>query len=348
MRKKRIWLIVIVIIIAIVIGVGAIFGIRAYNAHITQQQIDERTKAIEDVYAEFEAETNREAKLIILSNFITAKPSTADETSLTVLEAVEPLYTETLTKMRQYFIDDYNTVIDENTFPEADISEDREKLLTAIDTLLALSETVEDEKSIVFFSDSTGAKNTANQIELLLKGYRQQFVDDYNAVLRENTIDDTDKVKDMDKLNQAVKNLTALKDKIESEKNRVFEAEDDTYSELTDSADDFITMYQNRVKAIEKAEKEEEEATKQAANNSSGYSNNNGSDSYGSSDSDYSSSSSNSSNSDSFSDSSSGGSSYTRYWESNDGSRSYFDDRTGQAWDDQGNTWNFWDIQREN
>ena len=344
MSKKRIRLIVIVIIAAVVICVGAIFGVRAYNDYIMQQQIEERTKDIEDVYAEFEEETDRETKLKILSDFIIAKPSTADEISSAVLEAIEPLYIDTLTNMRQVFIGDYNTVIDENTFSEADISEDREKLLTAIDALSALGETVEDEKSIVFFSDSTGAKDIANQIDLLIIGYRQQFVDDYNAVLKENIIDDTDKVKDKDKLNQAVKNLSALKDKIESEKNRVFEAEDDTYSDLADSADDFITMYQNRVKAIEKVEREAEEATKQAPNNSSGYSSNNGSDSYGSSDSDYSSSSSNSSNSDSSSDSSSGGSSYTRYW-GYEGSRSYFDDRTGQAWDDNGNTWNFWDIQ---
>ena len=331
-----------------IVGVGTFFGVRAYNNYIMQQQIEKRTEDIQNTYAEFEAETDREAKLKILSDFITSKPSTADETSLTVLEAIEPLYIETLSKMRQYFIDGYNTAIDKNTFTEADISEDREKLLTAIDTLLALGETVEDEKSVVFYSDDIGAKDTANQIESLIIEYRQLFISDYNAVLKENTFDDTDKVKDKDKLNQTIKNLSALKDLVEAEREKIF-GDDDTYSELINMADDLISKYQTRIEDIEKAEEEAKKAEEK--NNSSNYSDYNDYDNFSgnnyNSGSDSSSSSGNSGSSGNSSDNS-GSSGWTRTWESGNGHITYIDDRTGQAWDDQGNTWNFWDIQREN
>ena len=246
--------------------------------------------------------------------------------------------------MRQYFIDDYKAVIDKNTFREADISEDREKLLTATDTLSALCETVEGENNIVFYSDDAGAKRIIDQINLLIKEYRQLFVDDYKDNIKKNTFDDINRIEDKDKLNKAIKNLSSLKDMMDSEKEKTFDTEDDTYSELINTTDDLISEYQTRIEDIKRAEEEAKKAEEN--NNSSNYSDSNnydynyedsGSGSVGNYDSGNSDSSGNSSGS--------SGSRNITWYESDDGHISYRDRDTGESWDNEGHHWNIHDIE---
>lgn len=299
MKKKRI-IIIIAVCLAVVAVVGTIFGVKAYNDYVTQQQIEERIKSIEDTYADFEAETDRNKKLEILSDFIKNKPSTNDEISELVLSSVEPKYSETIGKMQKYFTDDYDKAIKENTISteSLDKNDDKEEIQAYIDELESLEKTIKSEKDDVFYSND------------------------------ESSADD-----------------------------------------FLDKTDELIDLYNDRIKKIEKAEKEKEEAAKKAAeekknqkteeqstdNNDSAdaydegsYSSDNGNNSYdGNSNSSYSGDDSYSSGSSSYEGSvdsnTSGGSdsgSGTVYWYRNDETgHTTYRDENGNCWDNEGNTW---------
>lgn len=366
MSKKKVRIIIIALVV-VAVGVGVFFGVKAYNNYITQQQIETRQKDIESAYADFEATNDRSEKLKILSQFIEDKPSTADEISLEVVEAVEPDYTETLGKMKAYFTDDYNSVIKKNTFSDIDIKSDREKLISAIENLSKLNTTVEDEKAIVFYSDNSEYKGVSDTINGLIKKYRKIFTDDYSAVIKANTFDSPEKIDDKDKLNNAITSLTKLKKTVEAEKSAVYGNDEKAYNNIVGTIDGLISKYKSRITAIEKEAEAKKEASYSTENNntsadnsdnqsyeSNNYSGNN-SDSYEYSSGDSGSNNSGSGSSDNSgssgnSGSGSGGGSggYNSWYKNGDGNTSYFNDRTGEAWDDQGNRWNWKEIQENN
>ncbi len=173
MKKKHIILIIVVAIVLALGGIGAFFGIRAYNDYLTQQQTTEKTQAIENVYIKFEVETDRDKKLKILSDFVNCKDSTYDEVSEAVSGVVMPHYLETMEKMRQYFIDEYNEMLAENTLSEIEKMEDTEKLTTAISNLSELSETITNEIGIVCSQEQ--AEEYINTINELTKSYEARI-----------------------------------------------------------------------------------------------------------------------------------------------------------------------------
>lgn len=268
MKKKCI---IIIVVIIVVVTVGAFFGIRACNNYITQQQIEERIKEIDEIYDNFESETDRDAKMKILIDFINDKPSTSDEMSVEILDAIEPEYNETMQKMQQYFIDEYNTTLTENTFDNLEKVEDKEKIKNAISNLISLSKTIDNEKNTVFVSDFSEYTELTDKVNSLVTEYRKYFTDRYTAVIYDNTLKDVDKIKDKNKLSKAVNNLNTLKKTIESEKDIIFESADG-YSDLFDKADKLISSYQKRIKTIEEEEKYQ---TSNSYSSDSSYSSNN-------------------------------------------------------------------------
>lgn len=347
MSKKKVRIIIIALVV-VAVGVGVFFGVKAYNNYITQQQIETRQKDIESAYADFEATNDRSEKLKILSQFIEDKPSTADEISLEVVEAVEPDYTETLGKMKAYFTDDYNSVIKKKTFSDIDLQKDREKPISAIENLSKLNTTVEDEKAIVFYSDNGGYKGVSDTINGLIKKYRKNYTDDYSAVIKANTFDSPEKIDDKDKLNNAITSLTKLKKTVEAEKSAVYGNDEKAYNNIVGTIDGLISKYKSRITAIEKEAEAKKEASYSTENNNTSADNSgNNSVSY-----DYSSGDSGSNNSGSGSSDNSGSSGnsgsggYTStYTDGETGKTSYFNDYTGEAWDDNGKRWNFHDAQ---
>lgn len=302
--KKKRIIIIVVICLVVVAVVGTVFGVKAYNDYTTQQQIEERIKSIDDTYADFEAEADRSKKLKILSDFIKNKPSTADEISVAVLNSVEPKYDEIIKKMQKYFTDDYDKVIKDNTISS----------------------------------------------------------------------DSLEKIKDKKKIQNYIDKLNSYKETIESEKSVVFfgnnENNADSYLEKTDG---LINSYNDRIKAIEKEEKEKAEAEKKAAEekkkqDENGKSpNNNINNGNADADGDYSSDGSNSYNgtdngnynnnyyggndgnysgnsSSGGTGSSSGSGNYDSEYIWDNGDHSYFNSQTGEAWDNNGNTWNYYEI----
>ncbi|MDD5795345.1 MAG: hypothetical protein PUD24_00215 [Oscillospiraceae bacterium] len=304
MKKKKI-IIIVIICLAVAAVAGTVFGVKAYNDYITQQQIEERIKSIDDTYSDFETETDRSKKLEILSDFIKNKPSTADEISIEVLNSVEPKYDEFIKKMQNFFTDDYDKVIKDNSISSDNLTKmnDKKKIQNYIDKLNSLKETMESEKSTVFYENN----------------------------------------------------------------------ENDAYS-YVNKTDDLINSYNDRLQAIEKAEKEKAEAEKKAAEekkkqDESQKSNNNINNGNADADGDYSSNESNSyngtdngnynnnyyggtdgnysgNNSSGGTANNSGSGNYDLYWytDGETGEITYHDSN-GNHWDDDGNTWTDEDLE---
>lgn len=177
MKKKRI-IIIVVICLVVVAVVGTVFGVKVYNDYTTQQQIEERIKSIDDTYADFEAEADRSKKLEILSDFIKNKPSTADEISVAVLNSVEPKYDEIIKKMQKYFTDDYDKVIKDNTISSDSLEKikDKKKIQNYIDKLNSYKETIESEKSVVFFGNNeNNADSYLEKTDGLINSYNDRI-----------------------------------------------------------------------------------------------------------------------------------------------------------------------------
>ena len=302
--KKKVIIIIAVVCVAIIAVVGTIFGVNAYNNYTIQQQTEQQIKSIDDTYSKFTKETDRAKKLVILSDFIKNKPSTSDEIKVEVLNSVEPKYNETLAKMQKFFTDDYDKTIKDNTI---------------------------DSK----------------------------------------TLEETN---DKKKLQSCIDNLEALKKTIDSEKSNVFYKEN--IGNYDKKPDELISSYNDRITAIEKAEaeakaKKEAEAKKKAEekakqekkkqtessntnNTDNSYSDNtnsysdsgnsydSGNNNYSSNDSNYSSG--NNYNYDSGNSSSSSSEKHYDSWYEDENGKSYYDESTGEAWDDNGHSWNYKDL----
>ena len=302
--KKKVIIIIAVVCVAIIAVVGTIFGVNAYNNYTIQQQTEQQIKSIDDTYSKFTKETDRAKKLVILSDFIKNKPSTSDEIKVEVLNSVEPKYNETLAKMQKFFTDDYDKTIKDNTI---------------------------DSKTL-------------------------------------------EKTNDKKKLQSCIYNLEALKKTIDSEKSNVFYKEN--IGNYDKKPDELISSYNDRITAIEKAEaeakaKKEAEAKKKAEekakqekkkqtessntnNTDNSYSDNtnsysdsgnsydSGNNNYSSNDSNYSSG--NNYNYDSGNSSSSSSEKHYDSWYEDENGKSYYDESTGEAWDDNGHSWNYKDL----
>lgn len=302
--KKKVIIIIAVVCVAIIAVVGTIFGVNAYNNYTIQQQTEQQDKSIDDTYSKFTKETDRAKKLVILSDFIKNKPSTSDEIKVEVLNSVEPKYNETLAKMQKFFTDDYDKTIKDNTI---------------------------DSKTL-------------------------------------------EKTNDKKKLQSCIDNLEALKKTIDSEKSDVFYKND--IGNYDKKPDELISLYNDRITAIEKAEAEakarkEAEAKKKAEekakqekkkqtessntnNTDNSYSDNtnsysdsgnsydNGDNNYSSNDGNYSSG--NNYNYDSGNSSSNSSEKHYDSWYEDENGKSYYDESTGEAWDDNGHSWNYKDL----
>lgn len=201
------------------------------------------------------------------------------------------------------------------------------------------------------------------------------FTDDYDKTIKDNTIDSKtlEKTNDKKKLQSCIDNLEALKKTIDSEKSNVFYKKD--IGNYDKKPDELISSYNDRITAIEKAEakaKKESEAKKKAEekakqekkkqtessntnNTDNSYSDNTNSysdsgNSYDSGNNNYSSNDSNYSggnnyNYDSGNSSSSSSEKHYDSWYEDENGKSYYDESTGEAWDNNGNTWNYKDVQ---
>lgn len=281
------------------------------------------------------------------------------------------------------------TIFGINAYNNYTIQQQTEQQIKSIDdTYLKFTKETDRAKKLVILSDFIKNKlSTSDEIKVevlnsvepkyneTLAKMQKFFTDDYDKTIKDNTIDSKTlkKTNDKKKLQSCIDNLEALKKTIDSEKSDVFYKNDiDNYDK---KPDEFISSYNDRITAIEKAEaeakaKKEAEAKKKAEekakqekkkqtessntnNTDNSYSDNtnsysdSGNNNYSSNDSNYSSG--NNYNYDSGNSSSSSNSSHgnwTHKYGDDENGYSYFDNN-GNAWDDNGNTWNYNDARKE-
>lgn len=306
MKKKKI-LIIVFVCLAVVAVVGTVFGVKAYNEHITQQQIEERIKSIEDVYADFTNETDRGKKLEILSGFIKNNISSNDEISVEVKNSVEIKYSEAIEKMQKYFTDDYDKTIKDNSISNDTLNKmnDREQIQGCIDKLNSLLATIKTEKTAVFnsYSKST-ADSYVKKADELIKSYSDRI-----TAIEEEEKAEAEKKAAEEKKKQD-ENGKSPNNNINNDK---ADAEDDYSSDGSNS-------YNGTV-----------DSNNYYEGNNGNYSGN-------------SSSGGNAGNSDS---GSGNNSNYDSEYIWDNGDHSYFNSQTGEAWDNNGNTWNYYEIWKE-
>lgn len=212
-----------------------------------------------------------------------------------------------------------------------------------------------------------------------LEKMQKYFTDDYDKIIKDNTIisDSLNKMNDKKKIQSCIDKLNSLEEIIDSEKEIVFNQNSqnnaDSYLKKTDG---LISSYSDRIQEIEKAEEQKaeeqkaeedkkaaEEKKKQEESENSSYNDvssvndiSNEDNSYSESN-DYNVGTSNNSSDNSYSDGNStsnnnggngtmvGGRYVEGSWHSytDEDGTSYFDDK-GNAWDDKGNTWNYYEI----
>lgn len=207
-----------------------------------------------------------------------------------------------------------------------------------------------------------------------LEKMQKYFTDDYDKIIKDNTIisDSLNKMNDKKKIQGCIDKLNSLEEIIDSEKEIVFNQNSqnnaDSYLKKTDG---LISSYSDRIQKIEKAEEQKveedkkaaEEKKKQEKSENSSYNDvssvndiSNEDNSYSESN-DYNAGTSNNSSDNSYSDGNStsnnnggngtmvGGRYVEGSWHSytDEDGTSYFDDK-GNAWDDKGNTWNYYEI----
>ena len=270
------------------------------------------------------------------------------------------------------------TIFGVNAYNNYTIQQQTEQQIKSIDdTYSKFTKETDRAKKLVILSDFIKNKpSTSDEIKVevlnsvepkyneTLAKMQKFFTDDYDKTIKDNTIDSKtlEKTNDKKKLQSCIDNLEALKKTIDSEKSNVFYKKD--IGNYDKKPDEFISSYNDRITAIEKAEakakaKKEAEAKKKAeekakqekkkqtessnTNNTdnsyrdntnsysdSGNSYDNGDNNYSSNDSNYSSGN-NSSNS---------SGNYSR-WSYTDETGTYYHDSNGNKWDSNGNKYEY-------
>lgn len=270
------------------------------------------------------------------------------------------------------------TIFGVNAYNNYTIQQQTEQQIKSIDdTYSKFTKETDRAKKLVILSDFIKNKpSTSDEIKVevlnsvepkyneTLAKMQKFFTDDYDKTIKDNTIDSKtlEKTNDKKKLQSCIDNLNSLKKTIDSEKSNVFYKKD--IGNYDKKPDEFISSYNDRITAIEKAEaeakaKKEAEAKKKAEekakqekkkqtessntnNTDNSYSDNTNSysDSGNSYDSGNNNYSSNDSNYSSGNNSSSSSSNYS-YWSYTNENGTSYHDSNGNRWHSNGNKYEY-------
>lgn len=107
-------------------------------------------------------------------------------------------------------------------------------------------------------------KEVSEKYESFVSSMRGEFLKEYDASIKENTIDDIDNLEDIETINTNKDNLNELLSLIESEKKYTFSKESES-GQYIQKIDSLIESYSGRIEVLEEAQKKaEEEAQKKA------------------------------------------------------------------------------------
>ncbi|MGN0516001.1 hypothetical protein [Eubacterium sp.] len=164
-KKKSITIITaLIIIIAIVLSV---FGIKAYLNKKEQKYIESYITSINGEYSQFEAIDNRTEKLNMLKTEIDKYKNykNADDSKEEIVSA----YDEKVKLMKQYFITDYDSKINDNTIAEIKKINDKKQINSAKKGLADLLELIKTESQ--FTLNQEDYESYQANINDLIKSY---------------------------------------------------------------------------------------------------------------------------------------------------------------------------------
>lgn len=204
-------------ILAIIMGVGVF----AYQSYEKQKQIAHYENEIATIQKNFTNETEHQEKLDILQSL--QKDYKKYKKSEKVFEEVSKDYEKAIDNMKQYFVEEYDKVISENTISDIDTTNDKETINASITNLKNLLVMISDEKGIVCEKEAVDKYKT--DIETLITSYttrvaeleKQEKLTSYDSIIAENTIADIESNSDKDKISTAIDTLKTLLETIKTD-----------------------------------------------------------------------------------------------------------------------------------
>lgn len=356
------------------VGIVAIAGVSIYlySNFKTNQEIKECKDEIIMFSNKFDDEPSTDGKIDVLQSL---NKYFNDYQKDHQVEELNDDFNNEVSEMKNYFKDLYENEIKTNTINNLEKVTDIKTIDQKSKNLNMTLINIKDKKDIVFSEEEI--KNYTEQINKLVESYSKRIKaiekanekSKDNKQITKNTLKDVSKINDKDKLNKNTKTLQTLLKTI-SAKTKIYTEKE--IKEYTTKINKLIKVNNDRIKAIEKAEKEAEAKAEQERqqqqqsqqsynnyNNSSNgnynnynqgsYNNNNnysGGSTGSNSTSGNSNNNTNNSNNNNNNTQSNSGSSNNGYLGSTtdqDGRTSYFND-DGTAWDSEGHTWNWKDV----
>lgn len=119
------------------------------------------------------------------------------------------------------------------------------------------------EKMNKYNHSSKKYSEVSDKYEGAISNMQTVFKEEYNNIIKENTIDNLDSVEDTGVINVSTENLHILSTTIESEKEYTL-SNDAEYKEYTKKISDLTAAYSTQIATIEEKRKAEEDAKKQA------------------------------------------------------------------------------------
>jgi len=246
------------------------------------------------------------------------------------------------------------TIFGVNAYNNYTIQQQTEQQIKSIDdTYSKFTKETDRAKKLVILSDFIKNKpSTSDEIKVevlnsvepkyneTLAKMQKFFTDDYDKTIKDNTIDSKtlEKTNDKKKLQSCIDNLEALKKTIDSEKSNVFYKEN--IGNYDKKPDELISSYNDESSNTKNNDNSYSDNTDSYSDSGNSYDSENNN--YSSNDSNYSSG--NNYNYDSGNSSSSSSEKHYDSWYEDENGKSYYDESTGEAWDDNGHSWNYKDL----
>ena len=164
MKTRKIIIIAIAVIVLIILGGGTWFKIASDRREARQKQEQENMAIayIDSGVEDFNTDDLREHKLTILQDMKTALQNDTGEN-----EAIHARYTEAISSMTSYFIDDYSRTLEDNTIETEHIDE----LTSAVERLKELLSVIEQERAVV---NDNAVDDIAGQTQALVDKFETE------------------------------------------------------------------------------------------------------------------------------------------------------------------------------
>lgn len=167
MKKQKNIMIVLISTIIVVLVIG---GTYLYNQQKNSNELSKKIETIHKLANEFKVENDRSKKLATLKT--TREEFEKFEDSSESNQTIEDEFQNTITAMKEYFTDEYETTLKNNTFTELN-TVSKTKLEDGKKNLENLVVTIKDETGIVL--DKYEAHDKTSEIEKLISSYVEKL-----------------------------------------------------------------------------------------------------------------------------------------------------------------------------